>query len=226
MRANIREKITGIYKIESPSGAVYIGQSVNILKRWQDYSRTINTERQRILFNSFNKYTPEAHTFTVLYQFPKDVSPSVLCVYEQFYIDQYKEAGYPMMNIRDAGSCGNHSEQTKTLMSSKATGRKHTPETLSKLSAAKKGKVGNRIGSKNSPEVIERIRLSRIGFKHSEESKRKISLNNSKHNKGKRPSEESRHKNRIAHLGKKSSEETKRKISDSLKKYFLSKIVN
>lgn len=217
--AKVREKITGIYKIESPTGAIYIGQSVNILKRWHDYSKVVNTHRQHRLFNSLTKYTPEAHTFSILYRFPKDVSGSILCAYEQFCIDQFKEAGYRMMNLRDAGSRGSHSEETKILMSIKATGKKHSPETLLKLSAAKKGKVGNRLGSKLSEEEKQRLRTLMTGFKHSEETKRKISKNNARHNKGKRPSPESIEKNRIAHLGKKSSEETKRKQSESLKRF-------
>lgn len=32
-----KEKICGIYKITSPSGKVYIGQSNNIIKRWITY---------------------------------------------------------------------------------------------------------------------------------------------------------------------------------------------
>lgn len=219
----VSEKITGIYKIVSPSGAIYIGQSVNILKRWNDYNKVVNTHRQKRLFNSLNKHSPAAHSFTVVYQLPKDVSPSVLCAYEQFYIDQHKEAGYNMMNIRNAGSRGSHSEETKKIMSEKMKGRKYSPETIQKMSDAKKGKVGNRLGSKNSQESLEKMKLSRIGFKHSDATKKKIKDNHAKHNKGKRPSDESIQKNRLAHLGKKSSKETKRKTSESLKKYYAKK---
>lgn len=217
MSTKVREKITGIYKIESPSGAIYIGQSVNILKRWHDYSKVVNTHRQTRLFNSLNKYSPETHTFSVVYQFPKDVSPMVLCAYEQFYIDQYKEAGHNMMNIRDAGSRGSHSEETKKLMSEKQKGKKPSAETLIKMSNAKKGKVGNRLGSKNSQASIEKAKLSNAGFRHSEETKKKISQNSARHNKGVRPSAESIEKNRAAHLGKIMSGEQKQKISLSLK---------
>lgn len=212
----VREKITGIYKIESPSGSIYIGQSVNILKRWNDYYKIANLIRQKRLFNSFNKHSPESHTFSILCRLPNDVSPTVLCTYEQFCIDQYKEAGFDMMNIRDAGSRGSHSAETKKLMSEKQKGRKHTPETLLKLSAAKKGKPGIRLGAKLTPEQIERMKGSR-GFKHSEETKIKIKNNHARFNKGRKFSDEFKEKNRIGHLGKKASEETKRKISAALK---------
>lgn len=217
------EIISGIYKITSPSGKVYIGQSVNILKRWQDYKRYANNKSQPILFNSFSKHGVESHTFNIMHELPKDVSSEIMCTYEQFFIDQYKEAGANMMNVRDAGNRGKHSEETKAKQSLKATGRKHTPETLTKLSLAKKGKVGNRLGSKCSPEQIERNRMSRIGVKHTEETKIKISLNHSRHNKGQKQTPEAKEKSRLSRLGKKASEETRIKMSESAKRVIKTK---
>lgn len=205
--------ICGIYKIESPSGSIYIGQSVNILKRWRDYKRYSNNRNQRILFNSFRKYGIELHMFSIICELPKDTPPCVLSVYEQFCMDQYKEAGVKMMNIRDAGNRGKHSEETKLKQSLKATGRKHTPETLIKLSLAKRGKPGNRLGTKCTPEQAERNRVAMKGKKHTEETRKKISINNARHNKGIPASELSKEKNRIAHTGNKASEETKLKMS-------------
>ena len=45
----------GIYKIISPSGKIYIGQSRNIDKRFQQYKR-LNCAKQPRLYNSFIKY--------------------------------------------------------------------------------------------------------------------------------------------------------------------------
>lgn len=205
--------ICGIYKVQSPSGSVYIGQSVNILKRWQDYKRYANHKTQPRLFNSFKKYGHESHSFGILYELPSSVSSEILCAYEQFCIDQYKIAGFGMMNVRDAGNRGKHSEETKLKQSLKAIGRKHTPETLIKLSLAKKGKPGNRLGTKCTPEQTERNRVAMKGKKHTEETKIKISVNHSRHNKGIPASELSKEKNRIAHTGNKASEETKLKMS-------------
>lgn len=60
-----REKICGIYKITSPSGRVYIGESVNIFKRWVSY-RNLSCKKQGKLLNSLKKYTPENHTFEII----------------------------------------------------------------------------------------------------------------------------------------------------------------
>lgn len=207
------EIVCGVYKIISPSGAVYIGQSVHILNRWRQYKQFTNNKNQRRLFNSFKKYGFEAHSLSIMHDLPIDVSPDVLVAFEQFCIDQYKESGHVMMNIRDAGKRGKHSDETRLKQSIKATGRKHTPQTLAKMSIARTGKPGNRLGHKATPEEIEKNRRNRLGFKHSEETKRKISVNHSKHNKGIPMSELSREKNRVAHLGKKASEETKLKMS-------------
>lgn len=215
--------ITGIYKVESPTGSVYIGQSVSIYKRWNDYKKFSNNKNQRKLFNSFKKHGIGLHVFSIICELPNDVDAVVLTTYEQFCIDQYKEAGCNMMNIRDAGIRGKHSEETKLLQSVKATGRKHTAETLIKLSLAKKGKPGNRLGAKCTPEQIERNRIAMTGKKHTQETKNKISLNNARHNKGVPASEEMNEKNRQSHLGKKASEETKKKMSESAKLVIKSK---
>ena len=55
------------------------------------------------------------------------------------------------------------------------------------------------------------------GFKHSEETKQKISKNNARYWKGKKCSEEARQKMSEAQKGKTFSEETRKKISKSLK---------
>ena len=59
---NITSKvpIIGIYKITSPSNKIYIGQAVNILKRWKDY-KSIKNRNQPKLDNSLNKYGFENH---------------------------------------------------------------------------------------------------------------------------------------------------------------------
>ena len=46
----------GIYKITSPSGKVYIGQSWDIKKRFSKYRSLQSVYKQRVLFNSFKKH--------------------------------------------------------------------------------------------------------------------------------------------------------------------------
>lgn len=60
-----REIICGIYKITSPTGRIYIGESVNILKRWVIYKR-LSCKSQVKLYNSFNKHTVDNHKFEIV----------------------------------------------------------------------------------------------------------------------------------------------------------------
>ena len=57
----------GIYKVTNPKGKSYIGQSINIEKRWRTYEKAHPNElkEQRKLLNSLKKYGPENHTFEI-----------------------------------------------------------------------------------------------------------------------------------------------------------------
>lgn len=55
----------GIYKITSPSGRIYIGQSVDIDSRLAHYKR-LDCKGQIKLFNSLKKYGVEKHTFEII----------------------------------------------------------------------------------------------------------------------------------------------------------------
>lgn len=57
----------GIYKITSPSGRIYIGQSINIKKRWLDYNNyNSKTKVQVKLWRSFIKHKVENHLFEII----------------------------------------------------------------------------------------------------------------------------------------------------------------
>lgn len=58
--------MVGIYKITSPSGRVYIGQSVNIEGRLEDYKWGVNIKSQRKLYRSILKYGYFKHIFEVV----------------------------------------------------------------------------------------------------------------------------------------------------------------
>lgn len=194
---------------------MYIGQSINIRKRWADYAKPERAKFQVRLYKSFLKYGVSSHKFEVLYQLPNDVSNEVLTTYEQFYIDQLKSGGYELMNIRDAGNRGRISVETRIKMSQRAKGRKHSSQTKAHLSKIRKGKPSPRKGVKLAIEQIEKCRMAMKGKRHSAETRLKISVNNAKNNLGKPASAQMILKNRLAHLGKKASEETKLKMSQT-----------
>ena len=75
----------GIYKITSPSNKVYIGQSINIDKRFKNYKSISQTKGQVMLHNSFKKYGVNNHTFEVV----EECSVELLNERERYYQDFY-----------------------------------------------------------------------------------------------------------------------------------------
>jgi group I intron endonuclease len=75
----------GIYKITSPSGKVYIGQSINIQKRWKEYKKLYNCKNQVKLYNSFFKYGVENHQFEII----EECSELNLNKQERYWQDYY-----------------------------------------------------------------------------------------------------------------------------------------
>lgn len=57
--------ICGIYKITSPTGKIYIGESKDILTRWKSYNRKACKKQKRI-YNSIIKYGVENHIFEII----------------------------------------------------------------------------------------------------------------------------------------------------------------
>jgi group I intron endonuclease len=58
--------MVGIYKIVSPTGKFYIGQAINIERRFHEYKRLQGCKTQTILYRSFKKYGVENHNFEIL----------------------------------------------------------------------------------------------------------------------------------------------------------------
>lgn len=78
------ENKCGIYKITSLSNRVYIGQSVNIRKRFIDY-RCLNCKKQPGLFNSLTKYGVKNHIFEIV----EECSKELLNKRERYWQDYY-----------------------------------------------------------------------------------------------------------------------------------------
>ena len=76
----------GIYKITSPSGKVYIGQSRDIERRWKEYSIHKNKQKeQTAIYNSLKKYGKENHIFEVIEEcYLKELNER-----EIYYIEKY-----------------------------------------------------------------------------------------------------------------------------------------
>lgn len=185
----------GIYKITSPSNAIYIGQSWNLGHRKRAY-RALMCEDQPRIYNSLKKYGFDNHQFEVVYRLPLEASQESMNEYEIFIWAQYKEAGREMMNIKLPGSKGKHSEETKKKLSEMFKGRKLSEEQKKKIKYKRQFQI--------------------MTPKTDEEKKRMVE----RHKKYKETPDEYKQfveKNRIAHLGKKASDETKAKMSKAHK---------
>ncbi len=80
--------MVGIYKITSPSGRVYIGQSVNVEKRIKHY-KYLHCKKQRRLYNSLIKYGYENHVFEVV----EECKFEDLNNLERYYQEKYNVLG-------------------------------------------------------------------------------------------------------------------------------------
>jgi group I intron endonuclease len=175
------EKICGIYKITSPTGKIYIGQSANIKKRI-NYYKNLLCKQQIMLYNSIKKYGMDAHDFIIL----KTCQKNELNEFEIFYINKYNSFNSDIgMNLQSGGhnysfsditklkmsksQMGNTkrlgfkvSEETRKKMSDCKIGRIVSEETRLRMSIANKGKVSNRKGVKLSQETINKMKQSKL----------------------------------------------------------------
>lgn len=104
----------GIYKIESPSGKIYIGQSINIQKRISGYKQK-GCKCQIKLSNSFKKYGIENHSFSVL----EECNEQTLNNRERFYQELYNCIGPRGLNLRltkDSDRSGRMSNEARARM--------------------------------------------------------------------------------------------------------------
>lgn len=204
--------MTGIYMIrfgDDENAHFYIGQSVDIGQRKRQH---LSELRNGIHVNPymqsvFNKYGEKSMTFEVLCECVEEKLNEL----EEYYI-------YTMctfvgdnsygLNLNTGGGGHNISEETRAKLSEAKKGntfhkgKKHSAETIAKMSEAHK--------SKNlSAETIAKMREAAKDKKHSEETRAKIS----EANKGRKLSDETRAKMSEAKKGHTVSDETRAKIS-------------
>ena len=108
-------KKTGIYKITSPSNKIYIGQSLDIDKRWYHY-QNLRCKGQPQLYNSLIHHGINNHTFEILEECNSDMLDEREIHHKQQHIDTY---GWDlsMFTMLNDGKGGNKSSTTKQKMS-------------------------------------------------------------------------------------------------------------
>lgn len=143
-------KIIGIYKITSPSGRIYIGQSRNFKSRCSDYKSLDKVVKQRRLYNSYVKYGVENHKIEFIEE----------CLFEKLNIVERKWQDYYDVTSKNGLNC--------VLVGTEEKPYVMTEESKLKISAAHKGKI-------MSLETREKLSKSHTGKKLSEEHILKIS---------------------------------------------------
>lgn len=130
----------GIYKITSPTGRVYIGQSRNIPKRIKAYSQDwfLNSDKQPRLRNSIAKYGYRNHKFEVIeYCHLIDLNKR-----ERYYQDKYNVTSDLGLNCdltNTEKEVKVRSEETKAKLSKAHKGKTISEETKKKISRTLKG---------------------------------------------------------------------------------------
>lgn len=144
-------KNCGIYKITSPTGRIYIGQSVDIKRRFRGYSTPSLLKKQPRLQNSFSKYGVENHQFDIIeYCSEEDLNCS-----ERFWQDEFIATGENGLNC-SLTKCGSkrytHSEETKRKISESSMGDKN-PMYGKKMSEEAKEKRNNNPNGKSKKGI-------------------------------------------------------------------------
>jgi group I intron endonuclease len=146
----------GIYKITNPNGKIYIGQSIDIEKRWK-YYYTLNCKGQTKLYNSLKKYSPKNHVFKVI----EECLENVLEERETYYKIQFNSL-IEGLNCRIDGKFGYDSPETKEkkrickLNNSYAKGHIKTNQTKNQISESLK-----KLDFYSSPERVKKISKSK-----------------------------------------------------------------
>lgn len=139
----------GIYKITNPKGRIYIGQSVNIERRWTDYNN-IKHRTQPKLKNSIEKYGIENHIFEIIEE----------CLEEQLNIRERYWQDY--FNVLEKGlNCRLTQTEDKSGKDSQYTIQRKSDSLKKKI--LQYDKQGNFIREWNSiKEAQNELNISRI----------------------------------------------------------------
>lgn len=175
---------SGIYMLTNKlTNDIYIGQSIDISKRFRNYFNLsyLKSKDSYIISRGLIKYGYSNFSVTIL----EYCDISDLTLREQYYFDKFN----PQYNIlKVAGSSRNfkHYEKTKTKISkslkgiyvkekSALFGRFHTEETKKLMSLKKKNENNPLFGKTHSEYTIELMKQKALGRVHSEETKLKMS---------------------------------------------------
>ena len=209
-----------IYKITSPCGKIYIGQTIEYEKRKNHY-KGLHCKTQKLLYKSLKHFTFIEHKIEVIYKiincediFLDNLEIFFIKFFNSYYYNN-KEYG---LNLTKGGHIKDVYQNIKISESNK--GRKNTPEHNKKIGDANRGRTRPKWimekaveAAKNRIVTIEekeKRRKSSIDRRHTEETKKRMSESR----KGYKVSEETKKLLSIKLTGFKFTEERNKKISE------------
>lgn len=149
----------GIYKITSPTGRIYIGQSTNIHKRFKHY-KSLDCKRQHKIYNSLKKYGTDNHVFEIV----EICKIEELNEKERFYQDHFGV-------IKNGLNC--------VLTDTNIKRKEYSIDTKIKASNSKKGSLNPMYGKKGelNPCYGKKLSSSHIKTLSERSGQAKIMLN-------------------------------------------------
>jgi group I intron endonuclease len=157
----------GIYKIISPNGRIYIGQSIDINKRFDSYKK-LKCKYQPRLYSSFLKYRVENHIFEII----EECSIEELNTRERYWQDYYdviSKKGLNCLLTSTTDKIKVISDDMKEKIRTKTKKYRHTDEAKNKIRKSLLGRVP-------SYETRKKISESQLNKKVSKETCLKISI--------------------------------------------------
>jgi len=159
----------GIYKITNPNGKIYVGQSVDIERRWYHYSKK-DTRGQPLLNRSIIKYGSENHKFEII----EECSIEQLNEREIYWTHQHNAIHPYGLVLRIGGRSGHLSEEMKRKIGEGNKGKTVSDDVKQKISLSKMGNE-YRLNAIHTEKTKQKMSKSHIGKKDSEETKQKKS---------------------------------------------------
>jgi|SRR5215216_915773 len=175
--------VSGIYKIESDDGRIYVGSAVNIQSRWKQHINHLNANKHHSVYlqRAWNKHGAGYFTFSIL-QIVEDKTQ--LLQYEQLWLNIVFES-YDRSDIYNISATAGsrlgtkQSVETKSKMSKSRTGLVPSSTARSNMSKAQTGNK-NALGTIHTAETKAKYAARQTGRKLSEETKAKISASKRK----------------------------------------------
>lgn len=149
--------MVGIYKITSPTGRIYVGQSVELEERFIAYSN-FRCKAQKLLYNSIKKNGWESHIWEIVIK--GDFDKQTLNFLEEKYVKEFNSfRGWSRkgMNLTTGGDSPILDISVKTRIS-KGVSKYH--KTIGHSKETKNKIAQSLLGKKQSTEIIEKRKES------------------------------------------------------------------